>query len=452
MNLQKVGKGLNEQLIKPAPRKVSGEAFADKLEIVKNNKTQERAVDRKDAQKSPKADEVDKAENESKKVELTKAEDRKTEGEPLVKEEIMTKEKTKAPEEEALPKEVAIESDKVLFEILSDKGEKVVSLEGEVLDKASTEEEIKIDSDIKKPTLKEEAEAPKVVASKVATKADAKEVEEVEGVEETKETTPKEIKAPQATPKAKEEVTLEDTEKSIDEEIEVENSKFVANVNAVQREKVEVVAEEKPEEVKEPVFELSKDLKPNREPREERGFNMDSKNSEIKDIEPQNLGRNIQRFNFQSFEEVISERFDDTQTVKTMLEDISYQVNQSKRQMTIQLKPESLGEMTIDLRMDKGSIVAKIMVENDRAKEMIEQNLFQLKETLKTSKVEIKTVEVFVGQDNDFRNHQGQMQERQPQHSFVKNLKPNQGYEEIVEEELVANTISGRGEGLDISV
>lgn len=155
------------------------------------------------------------------------------------------------------------------------------------------------------------------------------------------------------------------------------------------------------------------------------------------------------------FDEVIAERFDmEQESVKSMLDDVSYQVNQSKKQITVQLKPKELGEMTLDLRMDKGSIVAKIVVENDKAKAMVEQNLFQLKETLKSSKVEIKTVEVYVGTNENFKNHQGQMQQHKQslKKNVLRSIRSVKGYGEQLTEEDLSLKIQGQGESLDISV
>ena len=50
----------------------------------------------------------------------------------------------------------------------------------------------------------------------------------------------------------------------------------------------------------------------------------------------------------------------------------------------------------------KENVLAKIMVDNHRTKELIEANLFQLKEDLKENGLEIKTFEVFVGTNEDF--------------------------------------------------
>ena len=155
------------------------------------------------------------------------------------------------------------------------------------------------------------------------------------------------------------------------------------------------------------------------------------------------------------FDEVIAERFNmEQESVKSMLDDVSYQVNQSKKQITVQLKPKELGEMTLDLRMDKGSIVAKIVVENDKAKAMVEQNLFQLKETLKSSKVEIKTVEVYVGTNENFKNHQGQMQQHKQslKKNVLRSIRSVKGYGEQLTEEDLSLKIQGQGESLDISV
>ncbi len=68
----------------------------------------------------------------------------------------------------------------------------------------------------------------------------------------------------------------------------------------------------------------------------------------------------------------------------------------------MKLKPEILGELMLKMEMEKGSILAKIMVDNYRTKEIIEANLYQLKEDMRENGLDIKTFEVFVGTNEDF--------------------------------------------------
>lgn len=93
------------------------------------------------------------------------------------------------------------------------------------------------------------------------------------------------------------------------------------------------------------------------------------------------------------------------QLINQILEKAKFSLNEGKNEIRIILKPESLGEMTMSLEVVKNNIVAKIMVDNHRTKEIIENNLNQLKDGLKDTQLEIKTFEVFVGSGSDFEKH-----------------------------------------------
>ena len=77
-------------------------------------------------------------------------------------------------------------------------------------------------------------------------------------------------------------------------------------------------------------------------------------------------------------------------------------LDDNKQEIKIKLKPEILGELMLKMEVEKGSVLAKIMVDNYRTKELIEANLYQLKQDMKENGLEIKTFEVFVGSNNDF--------------------------------------------------
>lgn len=88
-----------------------------------------------------------------------------------------------------------------------------------------------------------------------------------------------------------------------------------------------------------------------------------------------------------------------------------------KQEIRIKLKPEILGELMLRMEMEKGDVVAKIMVDNYRTKEILETNLYQLKEDMRENGLEIKTFEVFVGTNEDF--------EREGRQDFYLNRKNN---------------------------
>lgn len=117
-------------------------------------------------------------------------------------------------------------------------------------------------------------------------------------------------------------------------------------------------------------------------------------------------------------------------------------VEDNKQEIRIKLKPEVLGDLILKMEVVKGSILAKIMVDNHRTKELIEANLVQLQEDMKENNLEIKTFEVFVGSNHDF--------DREEREQFVFNKKQNKikvRKNEIKEVEIYDDNIMTKNEG-----
>ena len=93
------------------------------------------------------------------------------------------------------------------------------------------------------------------------------------------------------------------------------------------------------------------------------------------------------------------------EVVEQIVQKVKFDLSENKNEIKLSLKPEALGEMTMNIEVAKDGVIAKIMVDNHRAKEIIEGNLFQLKEGIKDTVLEIKTFEVFVGSGSDFDKH-----------------------------------------------
>lgn len=91
--------------------------------------------------------------------------------------------------------------------------------------------------------------------------------------------------------------------------------------------------------------------------------------------------------------------------VKQIVDQVKFDLSEGNNRIKLSLRPESLGEMTMNLEVAKDGIIARIMVDNYRTKEIIEGNMFQLQEDIKDTGMEIKTFEVFVGNGSDFDQH-----------------------------------------------
>ncbi len=75
---------------------------------------------------------------------------------------------------------------------------------------------------------------------------------------------------------------------------------------------------------------------------------------------------------------------------------------QGKESISIQLRPEHLGRVAINLDLAHGIMKASIMVENEQVKQMLESNLAQLRETLELQGVRVTQMDISV--QNPHRN------------------------------------------------
>ncbi|SDK45389.1 flagellar hook-length control protein FliK [Natronincola ferrireducens] len=94
---------------------------------------------------------------------------------------------------------------------------------------------------------------------------------------------------------------------------------------------------------------------------------------------------------------------DKTLHTKNILEQIVHKMDgiykSGKNQLKLQLTPENLGKLSIDLLTSDQTIKAKVYVESLQVKEVIESNLNQFKESLRDKGLNISSIDVSVGQD-----------------------------------------------------
>ena len=152
------------------------------------------------------------------------------------------------------------------------------------------------------------------------------------------------------------------------------------------------------------------------QPREKRNENSDTNNGQdyileknskeepkISNQNPFHSLKNDVMITINSAEESDNlEAIDKKEILQQIVDNVKFSVQNSKNEIRIKLKPETLGEMAMNIEVVKGVITAKIMVDNYRTKEIIEGNLVQFKEQIKDTGLEIKTFEVFVGNNSDF--------------------------------------------------
>lgn len=86
-------------------------------------------------------------------------------------------------------------------------------------------------------------------------------------------------------------------------------------------------------------------------------------------------------------------------------------------ELSIRLKPEELGKMTLQLLAQEGQVSIKIITESIRAREVIEHNLLHLKQTLANQGIKCTEIEVQVNTDSSFNEFMGQQHHHPFNHS-----------------------------------
>ncbi|NLT96256.1 MAG: flagellar hook-length control protein FliK, partial [Clostridia bacterium] len=79
-------------------------------------------------------------------------------------------------------------------------------------------------------------------------------------------------------------------------------------------------------------------------------------------------------------------------------------------ELSIRLRPEELGKVTLQLLSQDGQLSVKIITENIRSMEIVEQNLAHLKQTLANQGIKCTEIEVQVNTDSTFNQFMGQQQ------------------------------------------
>lgn len=131
--------------------------------------------------------------------------------------------------------------------------------------------------------------------------------------------------------------------------------------------------------------------------------------------EPQNVDA--------SFEQTAAAQDDRTQEIMDQILDyMKVQLKPEMDQLEMQLHPESLGTLRIQLTAREGEVTAQFHVQNESVKAAIEGQLTILKDTLKEQGVKVEAVEVTV-ESHAFESNLWQGQERNTGESYQGNKK-----------------------------
>lgn len=106
-------------------------------------------------------------------------------------------------------------------------------------------------------------------------------------------------------------------------------------------------------------------------------------------------------------------------------------------EMSLRLKPEYLGNVALKLVSDKGIVTAQILVENQQVKEMVESQLYQVRQTLANQGISVEEMQVSLQQENSQHSAQQQQMKQQKSRKRIqqiidKNIKTDLSEEEIL--------------------
>ena len=136
-----------------------------------------------------------------------------------------------------------------------------------------------------------------------------------------------------------------------------------------------------------------------------------------------------------------------TDTLKQIVNKAALNVGNGRSEFKIDLKPESLGHLKMQILTENNQVTVRILAENPLVKDMIESNLAQLKANFQNQGLEIEKFDVSVARDSDQNGTgDGRYGSRKMR---AKSGDPKNGYDGKLEEpeEIDARARRGQGEG-----
>lgn len=89
------------------------------------------------------------------------------------------------------------------------------------------------------------------------------------------------------------------------------------------------------------------------------------------------------------------------QNFSKIIDEINVAYRTDKNTINIKLEPETLGQLTVKIQSENGVIQASFIVENERAKRALEEQIQQLKDTLVQQGVNVSDINVQVGHNQE---------------------------------------------------
>ena len=113
--------------------------------------------------------------------------------------------------------------------------------------------------------------------------------------------------------------------------------------------------------------------------------------------------------------------------------------------MNIQLKPEHLGKLSMEVVSKQGIMTAQITVENEKTKAILEQNIQSLKENLEDKGLVIQELEVAIGHSQGESGNQAYEAPRSNRNisDIISSMMEEEVTDEVIEGETKQNILSG---------
>ncbi|MCL6559393.1 MAG: flagellar hook-length control protein FliK, partial [Firmicutes bacterium] len=86
--------------------------------------------------------------------------------------------------------------------------------------------------------------------------------------------------------------------------------------------------------------------------------------------------------------------------INQVVEKAKVVISGEKSEMMMDLKPDSLGKLSLKVVTERGMVVAQFVAESQQVKQVLEANMQLLKDTLERQGLSVQQFSVSVGQDN----------------------------------------------------
>lgn len=141
--------------------------------------------------------------------------------------------------------------------------------------------------------------------------------------------------------------------------------------------------------------------------------------------------------------------------IRQIVDEIKVSVSEEMNTLEMQLNPEHLGKLSIQIASRNGMVTAQIIVQNEMVKEAVESQVAQLREALDSQGVKVEAVEVTVASRQFEENLDSENQNNKEEHKSRKHISQEDldeinktaNIQEIIEEEMMkadGNTVSIR--------